>query len=156
MFINVRSFGCYIGLLNTVYDMYVVCRMVSFGLEDFAEKYGTLQPSQFADFVGLAGDKVDNIPGSICVRQMPAFYSKAINLILYLVVFLFFVIYMGGIQWTKKEKRWRRRRNRVMVCMHMLCGNTRNSGDLKTSWKVSCNFFYKLNINIFCVIRCET
>ncbi|KAI5658003.1 hypothetical protein M9H77_26796 [Catharanthus roseus] len=37
--------------------------MVSFGLEDFAEKYGTLKPSQFVDVVALVGDKSDNIPG---------------------------------------------------------------------------------------------
>lgn len=38
-------------------------RMVSFGMEDFAEKYGTLKPSQFVDVVALVGDKSDNIPG---------------------------------------------------------------------------------------------
>ncbi|XP_038983528.1 5'-3' exonuclease isoform X2 [Phoenix dactylifera] len=37
--------------------------MVSFGLEDFAKRYGALQPSQFVDVVALAGDKSDNIPG---------------------------------------------------------------------------------------------
>ncbi|WOL03052.1 hypothetical protein Cni_G11772 [Canna indica] len=37
--------------------------MVSFGLEDFAKRYGSLQPSQFVDVVALAGDKSDNIPG---------------------------------------------------------------------------------------------
>ncbi|KAI0516661.1 hypothetical protein KFK09_009338 [Dendrobium nobile] len=37
--------------------------MVSFGLEEFAEKYGTLNPSQFVDVISLAGDKSDNIPG---------------------------------------------------------------------------------------------
>uniref|UniRef100_A0A1D1ZIK2 DNA polymerase I n=1 Tax=Anthurium amnicola TaxID=1678845 RepID=A0A1D1ZIK2_9ARAE len=37
--------------------------MVSFGLEDFAERYGTLKPSQFVDVVALAGDQSDNIPG---------------------------------------------------------------------------------------------
>lgn len=37
--------------------------LVSFGLEDFAKRYGALQPSQFVDFLALAGDKVDNIPG---------------------------------------------------------------------------------------------
>lgn len=39
-------------------------RMNSFGMEDFAKKYGTLQPSQFVDVVSLVGDKSDNIPGS--------------------------------------------------------------------------------------------
>ncbi|GMY32661.1 DNA polymerase I isoform X1, partial [Fagus crenata] len=37
--------------------------MVSFGIEDFAEKYGTLKPSQFVDVISLVGDKSDNIPG---------------------------------------------------------------------------------------------
>ncbi|KAM3750190.1 hypothetical protein ACB098_04G019000 [Castanea mollissima] len=37
--------------------------MVSFGIEDFAEKYGTLNPSQFVDVISLVGDKSDNIPG---------------------------------------------------------------------------------------------
>ncbi|XP_062174080.1 uncharacterized protein LOC133879507 isoform X2 [Alnus glutinosa] len=37
--------------------------MVSFGMEDFAEKYGTLKPFQFVDVISLVGDKSDNIPG---------------------------------------------------------------------------------------------
>ncbi|XP_031392390.1 uncharacterized protein LOC116204446 isoform X2 [Punica granatum] len=37
--------------------------MVSFGMEDFAEKYGTLKPSQFVDVIALVGDRSDNIPG---------------------------------------------------------------------------------------------
>ncbi|XP_042462795.1 DNA polymerase I-like isoform X1 [Zingiber officinale] len=37
--------------------------MVSFGLEDFAKRYGDLKPSQFVDIAALAGDKSDNIPG---------------------------------------------------------------------------------------------
>lgn len=37
--------------------------MVSFGLEDFAKKYGALKPSQFVDVIALVGDKSDNIPG---------------------------------------------------------------------------------------------
>ncbi|KAG6524703.1 hypothetical protein ZIOFF_014638 [Zingiber officinale] len=38
--------------------------MVSFGLEDFAKRYGDLKPSQFVDIAALAGDKSDNIPGT--------------------------------------------------------------------------------------------
>ncbi|KAJ4837562.1 hypothetical protein Tsubulata_048189 [Turnera subulata] len=37
--------------------------MVSFGMEDFADKYGALKPSQFVDVISLMGDKSDNIPG---------------------------------------------------------------------------------------------
>ncbi|KAL3519151.1 hypothetical protein ACH5RR_021740 [Cinchona calisaya] len=37
--------------------------MVSYGIEDFAEQYGSLTPSQFVDVVALVGDKSDNIPG---------------------------------------------------------------------------------------------
>ncbi|CAN1182964.1 DNA polymerase I, thermostable [Linum perenne] len=37
--------------------------MVSFGMEDFAERYGSLKPSQFVDMISLVGDKADNIPG---------------------------------------------------------------------------------------------
>ncbi|KAL0290154.1 UNVERIFIED_CONTAM: DNA polymerase I [Sesamum calycinum] len=37
--------------------------MSSFGMEDFAKKYGTLNPSQFVDVISLVGDKSDNIPG---------------------------------------------------------------------------------------------
>lgn len=42
-------------------------RMVSFGLEDFAKRYGALKPFQFVDVVALAGDKSDNIPGFSCI-----------------------------------------------------------------------------------------
>ncbi|XP_047264090.1 DNA polymerase I isoform X2 [Capsicum annuum] len=38
-------------------------RMVSFGMEDFAVKYGGLKPCQFVDLISLIGDKSDNIPG---------------------------------------------------------------------------------------------
>ncbi|KZV26192.1 hypothetical protein F511_28538 [Dorcoceras hygrometricum] len=37
--------------------------MTSFGMEDFARKYGNLKPSQFVDVISLVGDKSDNIPG---------------------------------------------------------------------------------------------
>ncbi|XP_016565189.1 DNA polymerase I isoform X4 [Capsicum annuum] len=37
--------------------------MVSFGMEDFAVKYGGLKPCQFVDLISLIGDKSDNIPG---------------------------------------------------------------------------------------------
>ncbi|XP_059646695.1 uncharacterized protein LOC132293285 [Cornus florida] len=37
--------------------------MVSFGVEEFALKFGDLRPSQFVDVVSLMGDKSDNIPG---------------------------------------------------------------------------------------------
>ncbi|XP_044473905.1 flap endonuclease Xni isoform X3 [Mangifera indica] len=37
--------------------------MVSFGMEDFAKKYGELKPSQFVDVIALIGDSADNIPG---------------------------------------------------------------------------------------------
>lgn len=37
--------------------------MVSFGIEDFAKRFGTLKPSQHVDLVALVGDQVDNIPG---------------------------------------------------------------------------------------------
>lgn len=37
--------------------------MVSFGMEEFAVKYGSLQPNQFVDVAALSGDKSDNIPG---------------------------------------------------------------------------------------------
>ncbi|KAA8544775.1 hypothetical protein F0562_019521 [Nyssa sinensis] len=37
--------------------------MISFGMEDFSEKYGALKPSQFVDVISLVGDKSDNIPG---------------------------------------------------------------------------------------------
>lgn len=43
--------------------VYWFLSMVSFGMEDFAEKYGSLQPSQFVDVISLVGDKSDNIPG---------------------------------------------------------------------------------------------
>ncbi|KAF3451036.1 hypothetical protein FNV43_RR07125 [Rhamnella rubrinervis] len=37
--------------------------MVSFGMEDYAKRYGDLKPSQFVDVISLMGDKSDNIPG---------------------------------------------------------------------------------------------
>lgn len=41
-----------------------MARMVSFGVEDFAKKFGNLKPAQFVDIIALAGDKSDNIPGN--------------------------------------------------------------------------------------------
>ncbi|XP_057545256.1 uncharacterized protein LOC130824324 isoform X2 [Amaranthus tricolor] len=46
--------------------------MVSFGLEDFAKRYGTLSPSQFVDVVALVGDKSDNIPGVTGIGEVNA------------------------------------------------------------------------------------
>ncbi|CAB41325.1 putative protein [Arabidopsis thaliana] len=40
-------------------------RMASFGMEDFAKKFGNLEPAQFVDIIALAGDKSDNIPGTL-------------------------------------------------------------------------------------------
>ncbi|MCL7022502.1 hypothetical protein MKW94_025203 [Papaver nudicaule] len=39
--------------------------IVSFGVEEFAERYGDLKPSQYVDMVSLTGDKTDNIPGTL-------------------------------------------------------------------------------------------
>lgn len=49
-----------LGLLTLV----LLLRMASFGIEDFAKKFGALSPSQFVDIISLVGDKADNIPGS--------------------------------------------------------------------------------------------
>ncbi|XP_021845562.2 uncharacterized protein [Spinacia oleracea] len=46
--------------------------MVSFGVEDFAKRYGTLSPSQFVDVVALVGDKSDNIPGVTGIGEVNA------------------------------------------------------------------------------------
>lgn len=50
-------------------------RMVSFGMEDFAKRYGDLKPSQFVDIISLMGDKADNIPG----RVDASFYGESIG-----------------------------------------------------------------------------
>ncbi|KAL2920871.1 DNA polymerase I [Bienertia sinuspersici] len=57
---------------NVVFLGRASCRMVSFGLEDFAKKYGTLTPSQFVDVVALVGDKSDNIPGVTGIGEVNA------------------------------------------------------------------------------------
>ena len=54
---------------------YPYCRMVSFGLEDFAERYGTLKPYQFVDVVALMGDQSDNIPGLSIFFSLEFFIS---------------------------------------------------------------------------------
>ncbi|CAA0806957.1 5-3 exonuclease family protein [Striga hermonthica] len=46
--------------------------MTSFGMEDFAIKYGDLEPSQFVDVISLVGDKSDNIPGVEGIGDMHA------------------------------------------------------------------------------------
>ncbi|XP_047311668.1 DNA polymerase I-like isoform X2 [Impatiens glandulifera] len=51
-------------------------KMVSFGMDDFAEKFGTLKPSQFVDVISLVGDKSDNIPGIDGIE-----YEHAVQLI---------------------------------------------------------------------------
>ncbi|CAO2821251.1 unnamed protein product [Amaranthus hypochondriacus] len=53
-------------------DLINVLQMVSFGLEDFAKRYGTLTPSQFVDVVALVGDKSDNIPGVTGIGEVNA------------------------------------------------------------------------------------
>ena len=47
-----------------------VCRIVSFGLEDFQERFGGLQPSQFVDILALMGDRIDNIPGAVSTSNL--------------------------------------------------------------------------------------
>lgn len=54
--------------------------MVSFGLEEFAERYGTLKPSQFVDVISLVGDKSDNIPG--CIDHIELGILSVYNLLL--------------------------------------------------------------------------
>ncbi|GAA0163204.1 hypothetical protein LIER_19126 [Lithospermum erythrorhizon] len=43
--------------------------MVSFGMEEFTKKYGTIRPEQFVDVMSLAGDSSDNIPGSFTLEE---------------------------------------------------------------------------------------
>ena len=52
-----------ISQLGSSHCIYVFSRMTSFGIEDFAKKYGTLKPAQFVDIISLVGDRADNIPG---------------------------------------------------------------------------------------------
>lgn len=47
-------------------------RIVSFGVEQFAEKYGDLKPSQIVDVMALAGDNADFIPGVQGIGDMNA------------------------------------------------------------------------------------
>lgn len=47
-------------------------RIVSFGIEQFAEKYGDLKPSQIVDVMALAGDNADFIPGVQGIGDMNA------------------------------------------------------------------------------------
>lgn len=58
-----------IGVLVFCFPLFICCylscfySMVSYGMEDFAKKYGAIQPSQFVDVMALVGDRSDNIPG---------------------------------------------------------------------------------------------
>lgn len=47
-------------------------RIASFGVEQFAEKYGDLKPSQIVDVMALAGDNADFIPGVYGIGDMNA------------------------------------------------------------------------------------
>lgn len=49
--------------INCLIVIFRFNRMVSFGVEDFANRYGGLKPSQFVDMIALSGDRSDNIPG---------------------------------------------------------------------------------------------
>ncbi|KAH9783227.1 DNA-directed DNA polymerase [Citrus sinensis] len=51
------------GFKTSVFQSASPASMASFGMEDFARKYGELKPSQFVDVISLVGDKADNIPG---------------------------------------------------------------------------------------------
>jgi 5'-3' exonuclease len=46
--------------------------IVSFGLEEFAQRFGSIQPTQFVDVLALTGDKVDNIPGVAGIGEKTA------------------------------------------------------------------------------------
>jgi len=51
--------------------------MVSFGVEDFANRYGGLKPSQFADMIALSGDRSDNIPGYFVLLYLYGLFPKS-------------------------------------------------------------------------------
>lgn len=63
LFIFLSSDTCLKSLPSTFWPFGIFGRMVSFGMEDFAVKYGGLKPCQFVDLISLIGDKSDNIPG---------------------------------------------------------------------------------------------
>lgn len=46
--------------------------IISFGLKEFAERFGDIQPSQYLDVLALMGDTVDNIPGVSGVGEVTA------------------------------------------------------------------------------------
>jgi len=59
------------------YGFFFLNRMVSFGVEDFANRYGGLKPSQFADMIALSGDRSDNIPGYFVLLYLYGLFPKS-------------------------------------------------------------------------------